>query len=147
MFIWEALCGAYGIEGSFFGDDNKYSKLWSGDEDGTLGLKPWETNALRTTYDNAVVERGALPAIAASLREFHRAYRNDTKVCSLSAQANAIDDAYSKGARAVAWNQTSVNADCRWLGVRIDEDDYRPYNIDRDNDHTVHEWAPWPVGS
>lgn len=141
-FIWDKLVERYRVQKKLgdIEDLGGWKSLWEFHREGGI-TEPWEVNALLTTYDRMVVKREDMLTVSKSLREFERVYRTESnRVCSLSAQADAIEEAYKKGARFIAWTQTSVS-DNWWHGY--DENDkevlYRP---DTDNDHFVAEVLP-----
>jgi hypothetical protein len=139
MFIWNALINKYGIEGPTYafheGEKDRYQRLWDFARDNPTKLRPWELNALLSTYDNVTVVREDMLALADSLDRFKDAHDSGKYVCSLAEQATAIREAHKKGAHVIAWNQTSVNGDA-WLGEYNEEtDDYDSYNIHKNDDH------------
>jgi hypothetical protein len=83
---------------------------------------------LGTTFDHVVVKREDMPR----LMEAFRAFEGNT---SLKEQADIIQAMYESGEWvAVAWNQTSVNADT-WDQFDFDEDKAEPYNLNRFDKH------------
>lgn len=112
-------------------------------------LERWEKLVLLTTCDNAVLRAENFMEVADAFERFHEEYRiaNEGKVFHARAQAELLRELHREGDehgwRGVCWNQTSVNGDSPWYGVREEwdeesdeeEPDPRPYNIDRDEQH------------
>ena len=136
MFIWNTLIDKHKVPGAKhpWGDEgDAYKNLWKLPQE---TFKPWEWNALNSTYDNVVVTREHMLVIAESLEMFEEAHGSPNRVCSLKAQAKAIREHHKAGAIAIAWNQTSVCGD-PFCGSKYDEetDTYIPYNIKTGDNH------------
>lgn len=85
---------------------------------------------LRSTFDNVIVMRE-------NLIELIEAFRNFEGNTSLSEQADEIEKEMKRDPDflAIAWNQTSVNADA-WKSDELDEEDVPiPYNIFKSKKH------------
>lgn len=123
--------------------DGMPEKLWAY-EDLNGALRPFEYNALVSTYDHAVVTSEDLISLAESLEAFEMAHAIPFRVCSLGAMARDIRNVHEEGARCVAWNQTSVGEFWGTLlahehaskAVRS-EDSCPVYNVDTMNGHWV----------
>lgn len=115
-------------------------------------MEPWETVVLMTTCDNVVLPVEHVESVASAFEEFDRHHgdqqREQSYAFSIPDQARElrrmVEEREEEGWRGVCWNQTSVNGDAPWYGVWEDgeEDESRPYNIDRDDVH----WF-WPEES
>jgi len=147
-FIWDTLCRKYEIGADDFGrwptpygpNMEDWPKLWSYHNNGGK-LTAWEKNCLVTTYDNAVIKRDDMLTVAKSFEIFHDAFYNGKRVSSLAKQAESIRDAYEKGARFLAWTQTSVCED--WFRTyNEDEDDVSLYNVNKGTKHHIGEVLP-----
>lgn len=139
-FIWRTLCRKYewrieellGIKLPRFSMDC-WEHLWQYErKDGPL--RAWEYNCLISTYDHVVVVRPDMLVLADSMERFEGAHAVLGEACSLGDQARAIRKAHEKGARAIAWQQTSVGDDMWWVaGDDEDEDDEgRHFNLKTD---------------
>ena len=132
--IWDALCRKYLREemqeaGTHYPFDF-VDELVRYENRGDF-LQPWELNALRATYERAVVLRNDLLTCADSLYIFAEAHRTPGRSCSLREQWADIRTAYLAGALAVAWYQTSLSDN--WLHRRSELDEDHPDWVDEPN--------------
>jgi hypothetical protein len=87
----------------------------------------------RSTFDNAVIRRENLPKLLEAYKQFPH------ENTSLPEQAKVIEEAIEKlgdEITAIAFNQTSVNAD-EWVGFHgyDEEDEPINYNLNKDDAH------------
>lgn len=154
VFIWHALLDTYkrgilngrplmgdpgvGWDPSAVDRFSAYDLLWKYDSKGGE-LQPWERNALKSTYDNALLPRAGMLTMADSLERFAAAHHTGKRlhgVCSLREQAATLREIHAKGALAAAWNQTSCSEFWGDGTYEDDEDETStPYSIDRDDKH------------
>lgn len=149
-FIWDKIATKYRIGAPWqFGGPglNDWEKVWKYHQDGGA-LDPAEHNALVSTYDRTVVKRDDMLALADSFERFVELHPPGNRVCSLPDQAKAIREAHEKGARFIAWTQTSVS-DPWWYGLSgqeeegDEEDDSRyRYNVNTGTGHTIGDILP-----
>jgi len=132
-FIWDKLAQAYGITGDH---RSRWPNVWKYHSEGKP-LEPFEHNALVTTYDRYVVQRGDMLAIADSFEQFVEAHPPGDRVCTLLEQAVAIREAYAQGGEFLAWNQTSVCEEWFWSYMDDDEGDRINYDPRKQTEHTV----------
>jgi hypothetical protein len=129
IFVWDALSKKY-IDQEANGLSDA-PKLWEFAGDG--GLLEWfEWNVLAFGYDRALVRADDLPLLVSSLREFNNVYGGESPRNHCRDVADWLDrnkDAI-KGAGIYG---TSVAEDF-WT-VDVDDDEYRPYNVQRDTGH------------
>jgi len=157
MAIWTSLSqrhlpGSDGFGGVMNGFEDLFALIK------TDKLERWEKIVLLTTCDNVMVRAENFIETAEAFEKFHEEYKapNEGKVFHMKVQADLLRELAGEveehGWRAICWNQTSVNGDCPWYGCRTelsedhpeydpdgDNEDQRPYNIDRDKDH----WFAW----
>lgn len=135
MFIWNRLIEKFEIPGPFSeyaGQKNRYSNLWQFCRDNPDKFLPWEWNALQSTYDNVVVMREHMLVVADSLYKFAEEYDTGVYACNLRGQSKAIRNHYEGGAKAITWNQTSVNCN-PWEDYDEENDEYTPYDFTCEN--------------
>jgi hypothetical protein len=171
IFVWSALFKAYrqhiigrqALAGEFpgcpgaIGHFDTYPLLWkyaAGKFDDLpelpsydprpqdTGFRPWETNTLLSTYDNAVLPRNGMLVMAQSFERFAYIYHagdQRTHVCSLREQAATLREIYERGAVAAAWCQTSTSD--FWGSGTYDEEteEHTPYSIETGKDHWMIE--------
>lgn len=120
MWIWSKL-GDRHIPGYGYGQESAVWELASNSR-----LSDAEHYALVSTFDGALCPRELMLVVAEALGRFNPGTENLTR------QAKLIRDAHNKGARAIGWQQTSVCCNPWEVEEEEEEDDYRPWNIDRD---------------
>ena len=150
MAIWTSLSARHLSGGDGFGGMmDGYKDLFALLK--TDKLERWEKLVLLTTCDNAVLKAENFVEVAEAFEKFHEEYKvaNEGKVFHMLAQAQILRELHGEGDehgwRGICWNQTSVNGDALWYGVREEgdeeseeeeeEDEPRPYNLDRDDKH------------
>jgi hypothetical protein len=144
--IWGALVRRYAREipgvdpnGSYleFQSDN-WTKLWTAEQNG-LALRPWERDALRATYDYAVIRGADLERMAESFERFEDAHAKPGLACSLKLIAARMRE-LAVGERSqftrpdVCFIGTSCGDDL-WYVHGSDDDGGHPYNVKRDKKH------------
>jgi hypothetical protein len=136
MFVWDVLIDKYKVPGekySFGNEEDAFKNLWNLPDE---TFRAWEHNTLKSTYDNVCVLREHMLVLADSLDMFEEALKPPNRVCSLKDQARAIREHHKNGARALAWNQTSVCGDPLWRGEYDEEsEEYTPFNLDTGEGH------------
>ena len=89
----------------------------------------FERVVLVGTFDKAILRRENFSKFAGHLREFVAKYPAPG-ACHLNKWADFIE---KSDAEAIAFHATSVSSSHWW--IRDDDDDGRPYDLNRDNDH------------
>ncbi len=93
-----------------------------------------EKLVLATTADNTLVRGEDIEEVASALEQFEPGTEN------LKKQAELLRKAKKEGARAVAWNQTSVNGGVWRMPDKENEEEDRCFNIDRDFNPELHQY-------
>ncbi len=145
MAVWDELAKQYISGAGLMGLSPEAMRgVWALADDPRL--KWFERIVLLTTFDRCLVLGGDLAACAKAFELFDARYgparRARGVAFNIGDQATALAGAAAAGARAVGWNQTSVNGDCEWYGEWDEESDKEvPYDL---NTGTAHWFIEFP---
>ena len=130
MYIWMKLKEKYNVTYASLID---FSPLW-----GKVGtLEEADNWVLASTFDYVVISKEHLPTLIKHLKTFVATYRSSTLEVEIEILERALRD---DTIQAVAFNQTSVNADMWCVPLSEGEQELigdctRPYNIYIDTGH------------
>lgn len=132
-FVWTALCDAYTVAPDEHPME-RWLRLWEFAADGEP-LQWYDWNVLVFGYDHVITPLVGLALLSESLRRFHSTHGHNAPGNHCIGLADAIDKVPGH-TRGVCIHGSSVSDDL-WK-VRIDDYEYRNYNVDRDDSHS---WA------
>jgi hypothetical protein len=135
MLVWDKTADMLGVDKTwgFTASCPPYLKrVWAivNDLSQPIALRA----VVMATFDNVMVKRENLERLANYIEEWAKTVDDSGHLLEQGAELRslAIDD----DIRAVCWNATSVNCDPWWVYETDDDDDEgRPYNVDRDTKH------------
>lgn len=130
MYIWMKLKEKYNVTAATFMNFNPLWKMAG-------NLEEADNWVLASTFDNVVIDKEHLPTLIKHLKTFIAVYHSSTLETEIEILERALND---EAIQAVAFNQTSVNADTWRIPLSEEDqeetgDSTRPYNINIDKGH------------
>lgn len=136
MHVWTTLAVNYGLirrgeEGYLLIRPELMKQLWRFGSDERLAW--WERVVLLSTFDRVVILRDDFPRLIEAFSQWTRHTGGDSSIpiqCDLFRRI-AQDERPFRG---ICFNQTSVCENPWWVGGSCEDEEGRPFNIDRDED-------------